>query len=68
MALRGFARTGGAIPRDFTLDPTGTFLYVANQGSSTVVPFRFDGIGGSLAPVASAVPVASAACVTRVLL
>ena len=48
---------GGMIdrPRDFTLDPTGTFLLVANQGSGTLLVFRInqaDGLTRLGSPVA----------------
>ena len=32
----------GNTPRNFSLDPTGTWLLVANQESNTIVPFRRD--------------------------
>jgi 6-phosphogluconolactonase len=32
----------GRTPRDFTLDPTGRFLLVANQDSDNIVTFRLD--------------------------
>jgi 6-phosphogluconolactonase len=53
MTRRGLVKTGGATPRDFALDPTGTLLYAANQDSGTVVPFRFDPSSGLLAPAAA---------------
>ncbi|MGH7298567.1 MAG: lactonase family protein, partial [Polyangiaceae bacterium] len=34
-----FTKSGGATPRDFSLDPAGTHLYVANQGAGDVVAF-----------------------------
>ena len=53
MTRRGFVKTGGATPRDFALDATGTLLYAANQDSNAVVPFRFDAASGVLAPAAA---------------
>jgi len=37
MALVGFQKTGGRWPRDFTIDPTGRWLLVANERSDNVV-------------------------------
>lgn len=41
--------TAGMTPRQFSLSPDGRWLFVANQGSNTVVPF---GIGTDGVPVA----------------
>ena len=38
----------GKTPRNFSLDPTGTWLLVANQESDTIVPFRRDPGSGRL--------------------
>jgi 6-phosphogluconolactonase len=38
----GHESTRGNTPRNFSLDPTGTWLLVANQESDTIVPFRRD--------------------------
>ena len=45
-------KTGKKTPRDFTLTPDGVLLYVANQGSGSVTPFRVNA-NGVLAPTAS---------------
>jgi 6-phosphogluconolactonase len=60
MTRKGHTKTGGAGPRDFAFDPSGTFVYVANQGTGNVVPFRFDALLGTLAPTATPFPVAAA--------
>jgi 6-phosphogluconolactonase len=49
--------TGGQTPRHFSLSPDGRLLYVANQGSNTVVPFAIDDLTGIPAPVATPVTV-----------
>ena len=51
MTLVGFTKAGGQTPRDFALDPAGTWLYAADQDSGLVVPFRFDADQGSLSPL-----------------
>ena len=38
----GHESTRGKTPRNFSLDPTGSWLLVANQDSDTIVPFRRD--------------------------
>lgn len=39
---RAWTPTGGDIPRDFALDPTGRWLIVANQNSNNLVVFPVD--------------------------
>lgn len=40
--------TGGARPRNFALDPSGRFLYAANQNASNIVAFQVDPATGGL--------------------
>ena len=65
---KGHTKTGGEKPRAFALDASGALLYVANQGSSNVVPFRFDVSRGALVAAAAPVAVASATFVGLVAL
>src|SRR5215210_3399 len=44
----GHESTRGKTPRGFSLDPTGSWLLVANQDSDTIVPFRRDPNSGLL--------------------
>jgi len=44
----GWQSTQGRTPRFFGLDPSGTHLYAANQGSDTVVGFRVNQTTGAL--------------------
>jgi 6-phosphogluconolactonase len=41
---RGHETAGGLVktPRDFTLDPSGRWMLVANQGSGAVIVFRIN--------------------------
>ncbi len=59
VSLVGHTATDGMTPRNFTLDPTGAWLYAANQGSDTVVPFAIDPSSGM--PVRAGAPVAATA-------
>jgi 6-phosphogluconolactonase (cycloisomerase 2 family) len=54
MTVQGLTKTGGTTPRDFTLDPTGTWLYAANEGTGDVVVFAFDATAGTLTAVTGA--------------
>jgi len=38
--LIGHEPTLGEVPRNFTIDPTGNFLLVANQGTNNIVVFK----------------------------
>ena len=54
--------TGGGMvrtPRDFGMDPTGRYLLVANQGTSTVIVFRINTTDGTLTRVGDPVTVPS---------
>jgi len=55
--------TKGKRPRNFALDPTGSWLLVANQESDNIVVFRVDGATGRLTATGEAAHVGSPACV-----
>jgi 6-phosphogluconolactonase len=42
LELRTIMNSGGAVPRDFNVDPAGNFLLAVNQGSDNLVVFRID--------------------------
>jgi len=48
LAPVGWESSRGLTPRFFALDPTGSFLYAANQDSDTIVTFRVDQPTGKL--------------------
>jgi 6-phosphogluconolactonase len=48
LSLIGHQPVKGKTPRGFVIDPTGTFLLVANQDSDNVVTFRIDPSTGKL--------------------
>ena len=55
----GWELSQGKTPRFFALDPSGLFLYAANQGSDTIVCFRVDEATGKLAPTGHVVKTGS---------
>jgi 6-phosphogluconolactonase len=48
LSLIGHQSVKGKIPRSFAIDPSGTFLLVANQESNNIVTFRIDPATGKL--------------------
>jgi 6-phosphogluconolactonase len=48
LQLHGHKPVSGTTPRNFVIDPTGTFLLVANQDSNQVITFRIDAESGEL--------------------
>jgi 6-phosphogluconolactonase len=44
----GATPTGGKTPRNFNIDPTGSYLIAANLDSDTLVAFRIDPKSGKL--------------------
>jgi 6-phosphogluconolactonase len=48
LQLLGHQSTKGKTPRNFVIDPTGTFLLVANQNTNNVITFRIDPTSGKL--------------------
>ena len=54
--------TGGVMPRSFTIDPTGSYLLVANQLSNNVVVFGIDRVTGRLSTTGKEVKVDTPVC------
>ncbi|MEA2525266.1 MAG: 6-phosphogluconolactonase, partial [Thermomicrobiales bacterium] len=48
VTLVGHELTRGKTPRNFAIDPTGSWLLAANQDSDTIVTFRRDRDSGKL--------------------
>ncbi len=48
----GHQSTNGKTPRNFVIDPTGTYVLVGNQDSDTLVTLRINPHDGTLKPVA----------------
>ncbi|MCX5496727.1 lactonase family protein [Kaistia dalseonensis] len=55
LSLPAWTSTGGAWPRNFTFDPSGRFVLVANQHGDNIVVFRYDPVTGALNDIGEAV-------------
>jgi 6-phosphogluconolactonase len=62
LTLAGHQETFGDHPRNFTIDPSGNFLLVANQFSNNVVVFKRDKKTGLLTKTGEEVTVPSPSC------
>jgi 6-phosphogluconolactonase len=49
--------TQGKTPRNFVIDPTGTYLLAANQNTDNIVQFRIDQKTGRLTPTGTVLTV-----------
>ncbi|MET0637629.1 MAG: lactonase family protein [Chitinophagaceae bacterium] len=58
----GFQSTLGKGPRNFSIDPSGKFLLVANQNSDEVVIFNRDAKTGKLVPTSEKIIVGNPVC------
>ncbi|MEO5740216.1 MAG: lactonase family protein [Vicinamibacterales bacterium] len=57
MTLVGHESRGITRPRNFTIDPTGTLMLVANQDAANLTIFRIDQNKGTLEPIGKPTPV-----------
>ena len=55
--------TGGKIPRNFRIDPTGHFLLAANQKSDSITIFKIDQKTGKLTATGDKIDVPSPVCI-----
>jgi 6-phosphogluconolactonase len=55
--------TGGKTPRNFAIDPTGSWLLAANQDSDNIVIFSIDKKTGQIKPTGDSLQVPSPVCV-----
>lgn len=58
-----WAAAEGRTPRFFTLDPTGRFMFVANEDSDTIVQFSIDSKTGILTATGEVVRTGSPVCI-----
>jgi 6-phosphogluconolactonase len=54
--------SGGVMPRNFTIDPTGKFLLAANQLTNNIVPFGIDRGTGRLSKMGRGIKVDTPVC------
>ncbi|MGA8438102.1 MAG: lactonase family protein [Candidatus Sulfotelmatobacter sp.] len=54
--------SGGVMPRNFKIDPTGKFLLAANQLSNNIVEFNIDNNTGRLSPSGKEIKVDTPVC------
>lgn len=59
----GHQDSGIKTPRNFAIDPMGSFMLVANQSGGNVIVFRIDPSTGQLTPTQASVRVANPVCV-----
>jgi 6-phosphogluconolactonase len=57
---------GGTMPRNFAIDPTGSYLFAANEFSGNVVLFHIDGNTGRLTPANTEVKIDVPVCIVFV--
>jgi 6-phosphogluconolactonase len=62
LALEQVVSTDGDWPRNFSLDPNGRWLLVANQKSDSVVVFGRDQESGRLTPTRQRIAIPSPVC------
>ena len=66
LALVQHVSTQGQTPRNFTLDPSGRLLLVANQNSGDIFTYRVDKQTGKLTPTGQSVRLPTPMCVAVV--
>ncbi len=54
--------TQGSIPRNFKIDPTEHYLFVANQKTNNIVTFRIDPKTGHLSPTGQVLEIQAPVC------
>jgi 6-phosphogluconolactonase len=54
--------TNGINPRDFTIDPTGNYLLVANQNSDTILEYRINKATGKLTRTSNTLTIGNPVC------
>lgn len=64
LTLIGHQSVQGKTPRNFTLDPTGKFLLVANQKTDNIVVFEIDNVSGKLQDTGISVNTPKPVCLT----
>lgn len=63
LTANGWQRTNGKTPQFFAIDPTGHYLFVANEESDNIVTCKIDPSNGSLTMADGVVSVGSPVCI-----
>ncbi|MEM7473626.1 MAG: lactonase family protein [Planctomycetota bacterium] len=63
LAAIGHTPTGGKTPRNFRIDPTGTFLLTENQISDSICCFKIDTATGKLSQTSHQLEVGTPVCI-----
>ena len=63
LAVVGFQSTQGKGPRNFSLDPSGNFLLVANQNSDDIIIFKRNKTTGLLTDINKKIDVGNPVCI-----
>lgn len=58
--------SGGIMPRNFAIDPTGSYLLVAHQYSNDVIVFKIDGATGKLSKTGNEIKLDVPVCIVFV--
>jgi 6-phosphogluconolactonase len=54
---------GGTMPRNFAIDPTGSYLFAANELTGNIVLFKIDGRSGRLSPTKTELKIDVPVCI-----
>jgi 6-phosphogluconolactonase len=63
LTLVEYEPTRGKTPRNFAVDPTGSYVLAENMDSGTIVVFKIDGETGALEPTGQSVAIPAPCCV-----
>ena len=66
VGLASFTPSGGRIPRNFAIDPTGRWLITAHQDSNNLFVFERDGEAGALTNTGQEVAIPAPVCIVFV--
>lgn len=66
LRIKGFHSSGGKKPRNFTIDPSGEYLLVANQDSNNIVVMKRNKSNGMLAETGEVISVPSPVCLKMI--
>jgi 6-phosphogluconolactonase len=59
----GHVKSGGQIPRNFNIDPTGNYLLAGNQRTNNLLVFKIDPKSGMLTPTGQELKIGAPVCI-----